>query len=117
GDTRACGTPGQRAAHADAPAAGLGDLAHREPRVCQHVERPGRRLRDGPDLVAAAQPGRIEDVGAGRLVTLPGRDRVVEVGVAADVVLGPRGEREGEAQAARALHGGRDALDGLAEVV
>ena len=64
-----------------------------------------------------AQAGGVEDVGAGPFVGLQARDRVVEVGVAADVVLGARGEHEREAEAAGRLDGGGDPLDRLVEVV
>ena len=44
------------------------------------------------------QAGRVEDVGARGLERQQAGDRVIEVGVAADVVLGARGEREREAE-------------------
>ena len=100
----ATATQVERAADADALRAGLDDLG---------IDRPGcastfTRLRDvashdRADLVAAAQAGRVEHVGARALVGLQARDRVVEVGVAADVVLGSRGEREREVERAGRL--------------
>ena len=68
----------------------------------EHVDRLADRLADRGDLLAAVQPGRVEDVGPRRLVGLQAGDRVVEVGVPADVVLGPGGEREREVEPARA---------------
>ena len=63
---------------------------------------------------ALRRPGRVEHVGAGRLERLQARDRVVEIGVAADVVLGARGQHEREAELARRLGGGGDPLGGVA---
>ena len=66
---------------------------------------------------ALARPGRVEHVRAGGLVGLQARDRVVEVGVAADVVLRARGQREREAEAARGVGRGGHALDRMVGLV
>ena len=59
------------------------------------------------------QARRHEHVGAGLLEGLQALDHVVEIGLAAEEALGPRGERERKRQRARRLRGGRHALDGL----
>ncbi len=63
------------------------------------------------------QSRRVEDVGAGLLERLEAGDRVVEVGVAADVVLGARGQHEGPAERPGRLHGRRDPLERVPGVV
>ena len=110
GDERGDGHPRQGAAHADALPAGLDDLAHDQAAVRQHIDGLGQRVAHRADLPAAAQPGRVEDVGARALVGLQASDRVVEIGIAADVVLGACGEREVEVEAARGSDGRRDPL-------
>ena len=75
------------------------------------------RLADGRDLLGRAEAGRVEAVGAGPLERLESRDRVVEVRVAAEVVLGPRGEHEREGESPRRLHRSGDPLDRVVEVV
>jgi hypothetical protein len=116
GEEAVDGRPREPATDADPLGARLDDLAQRQPRTGEHVDG----LRDGSahrtDLVAA-KPGRVEHVGASAGVRLQTADRVLEVGVAADVVLGARRERERKAQAPRRL-GSRDyPLDGVIAVV
>ena len=84
------------------------------PRLALHADHEADRLRDGgadgADRVEVGQRRREQDVGAGRFVGLQARDRVGEVGRAAEVVLGARGDREaGERQLARGPNRGDDA--------
>ena len=73
--------------------------ATREARQRQHVDRLRDRVAHRADLLDARQARRVEHVGAGLLVRLEARDRVVQVGVAADVVLRARREHERNASA------------------
>ena len=70
----------------------LGDRRHAGKH--QHVDREVDRADDGADVLDRAQSRRVERVGPGLLVGLKPRDRVVEVGVTAQQVLRPRGQRE-----------------------
>ena len=87
-------------------------LRERTPRAA-----PRGHCADSADLVAVAQAGGVEHVGARALVCLEAGDRVVEVAPATDVVLRPRGEREREADSCRRLGRGGDALSRVRRVV
>ena len=67
--------------------------------------------------VHGAQPRRVEDVGAGALVGLQARDRVVEVVDTPDVVLGAAAEHERKRQPARRFGRGGNALGGVRPLV
>src|SRR5205807_6391782 len=58
-----------------------------------------------------------EAVGTGARVGLQSSDRVVEIGIAADMVLGATGEDEGEPEALGGLGRGGNALDRLLELI
>jgi hypothetical protein len=100
--------PRQAATDADPLRAGLDDLCHGHSRKCEDVHRLRDRFADRADLRRRSQAGRVEDVGACSLVRLQPRDRVVEIGVAADVVFGPRRQRERKAESAGRFCGGGD---------
>lgn len=74
--------------------AGGKDLRDDEAAVREHVDRPFDGAAEGRDLLDIGQTRRVEDVRSRGLVGTQSLDRVVEVGVAADVVLGPGGEGE-----------------------
>ena len=65
----------------------------------------------------AREAGGIERVSARGLVGLEAGDRVVQIGIAADVVLGAADEHEREPEPAGGLRGGGDPLGGMAGVV
>ena len=113
------GGPGEAAADADPLRAGPGELAEcqAQPAEGEHVDGLGDRFGDGLDLLGGDQRGRIEDVGARPLERLQARDRVVEVGIASQVVLGAGRESEGEAEPARRLGRGGDPLGGRLEPI
>ena len=83
----------------------------------EHVDRLRQRAAHGTDLVERRQAGRVEHVRAGGLEGLEPGDRVVEVGLAPDVVLGARGERERERQRAHRLDRGGHALGRVLQIV
>src|SRR4051812_39308088 len=113
-----CGSdPGEPTPDADPASACPGDLGHRQVGHRQDVHGQGRRLADRPDLVHGAQSGRVEDVRAGLLVGLQPRDRVVEIRVAADVVLRAGGQHEREAECASGLRRCRDAFRRMVAVI
>ena len=87
----------------------------RQPEACEgeDVDRLRDRAADGLDLVGAAQPGRVEHVRPGLLEGAQPGDRVVEIRVAAQVVLGAGRQGEWEVERPGGLGGGRDALDRL----
>ena len=97
-----------------APAAkiSIAAQAHRE-----DVDRLRDRVADRLDPVDLPDPGRVEHVGARRLVGEKPLDRVVEVGVAAEEVLGPPDEHEREVERPRRVHRRRHPLDCVVEVV
>ena len=76
------------------------------PRLALHADHEVDRLRhrgaDRAHRVEVGQRRREQHVGAGRLVRLQARDRVGEVGLAAEEVLGARGDREPANGSARA---------------
>ena len=80
----------------------------------KHVDGLGGRVAHGADLLRLASQRRVEHIGAGALVGLQARDRVVQVGVVAEVVLGARREREREADLRRGLGGRGDPLGRVA---
>ena len=98
-------------------AAGLRDLAHRHAGHGKHVDGLRGRVADGADLLGLDDQRRVQHVGAGALVGLQAGDRVVEVGVLAEVVLGARREREREADLRRGLGGRGDPLGRVLDVV
>src|ERR671919_633290 len=113
-DERLYGDPRELPADADPLRAGLGDLSNRaEHRKRQDVDRPRDRLAYRPDLLDGLQAGRVEDVGPCPFEREQPLNRVLEVGVAPDVVLRPRREREWERQRARRLDGSCDPFDGV----
>ena len=101
-----------------ADAAHAGGLERGEvPRLALHadheVDRLGHRRADRAHGVEVGQRRREQHVGAGRLVRLQARDRVGEVGLAAEEVLGARGDRESrERQRPRRPHRRGDARRG-----
>ena len=105
--------PRECAADADPLRARLEHLGNREPGHGEHVHGLRERLADDADLLDGGQARRVEDVGTGAFVGLQARNRVVEIWVAPDVVLGARGEHKREAEGARGLDRRRDALDGV----
>ena len=62
------------------------------------------------------QCGGEQHVGAGLLERLQAANRVVQVRIAAQIVLGSCRQHERERQSARGFDGGADALDGLVEI-
>ena len=74
-------------------------------------------LDDPPDVLRAGQPRRVQDVGAGALIGLEPRDRVVEVGAAVQIVLGARGQHQLHRPAVRDLDGRRDSLGRVPELI
>jgi hypothetical protein len=62
-------------------------------------------------------PGANTDIRAGGLEGLEARDRVVQIGVATDVVLGPSRQHEREVEAVCRLGGCRDPIRGVGELV
>ena len=58
------------------------------------TDRLRQRRRHAAHRVQARQGGREQHVGTGLLEGLQAADRVVEIGNAANEVLGPRGQRE-----------------------
>src|SRR5581483_2679281 len=90
--------PREPSADADALRAGGGDLVEAHPRQREHVHRPRDGRADRGDGVGRAQARRIEDVCACGLVGPEARDRVGELGIAADVALRTRRDEERERQ-------------------
>ena len=74
-------------------------------------------MRDGFDLLGRAEAWCVEDVGTGLVEGLEARDRVVEIGIAADVVLGAGSERERKAEGVSGFGCGRYPLDRKVEFV
>src|SRR5919201_1853896 len=113
-DERLYGDPRELPADADPLRAGLGDFSNRaEYRKRQNVDRPRNRLAYRSDLLDGLQAGRVQDVGPCPFEREQPSDRVLEVGVAPDVVLRPRCEREWKRQRARRLDGSCDPFDGM----
>ena len=78
---------------------------------CETASQTARISRVGP------QAGRVQHVGARGAVGRQPGDRVVEVGVAADVVLRSPGEHERERERPRRLRRRGDPLDGVPDLV
>ena len=64
----------------------------------EHVDRLDVASQTARDLIGVPEPRGVQHIGSSALVGLQPRDRVVEVGVAPDVVLRSPGEREREAR-------------------
>lgn len=82
--------PGERAADTDALRTRACELGEAQVTYREDVDRLRDGVTDGADLVQGAQAGGVEDVRARRRERLQARDRVVEVRVAAQMVLGAR---------------------------
>jgi len=107
---------------------GASDRDTADARVCQlcdwryptpheYVERTVDRTQDRAHLLDAAQPRRKEDIGAGLLIGLQPRDRVIEVVAAVRVVLRPRREHKMRRAGVRRRSGRGYALGCHVEVV
>ena len=83
----------------------------------QHADRLGHRFADRADLLVGADPWREQHVGAGLLIGLQAPDRVVEVRVAPEVILGTAREREREVERPSRLRGGGDTRCGALGLV
>ena len=106
---------GERAADADALDSEGGEFGERKLHAGEaHDDIDGtvHGANDGGDVVAGAESGRIEDVGAGLLVGLEAGDGVREVGIAGEKIFAACGEGEGERKSAGGLRGSADALSG-----
>ncbi len=83
----------------------------------QHVDRFGDGVAHRPYLFDAAQSRCVQDVGSHLFESAQSRDGVVDVGIAADVVLGSRGQRERKPQTPRSIDRGGDSLGGVGQLI
>jgi hypothetical protein len=95
----------------------VGDVRQRETGDREHVHRFRHGLAHAADLLGGAQSRRVEDICAGVLERPEAGDRVAEIGIAADVVLGSRCQRERKAKPARRLCRRRDPLDRVVQLI
>jgi hypothetical protein len=102
--------PGETAADADPLRPHTHDVGDAQARQCQDVDRTAHRRAHRAYLAHVAQPGCVEHVRARLLEGLQPLDRVGEVGVVTDVVLGARRESERKAQSTRGLDRSDDSL-------
>ena len=117
-DDRLQGGERERAAHRDPGDPGLGQFGHgRNPLQGQHVDRPVHLADHLADVLETAQARGVEDVGSGLLVGLQPGDRVRQVGVTVQVVLGAGGEHQAARTRVGGLRGRPDAFGRKPEVV
>jgi len=117
GDHRVQRDPGQCTADADAYCAGCGDFVHRQVGAGEHVDGLVRRLADQADLLSGSKARRVQHVRTGLLVGLQPGDRVVEIWVAANVVLGAPRDEKREVEKPGGFARGGDAFCRLRDVV
>src|SRR5207248_3981751 len=82
--------PRQTSADTHPARASGNEVSEGEARDGEHVYRLRNRVADRPDLVDGAQSWRVEDIRPRILEGPETSDRVFELGMAADVVLGSR---------------------------
>jgi hypothetical protein len=95
----------------------LHDLAQRQAAVREDVDRFGHRVAHRADLLAVAQPGGVEDVGARALVGLQAGDGVLESGLPRMWFSARAVRVKGTSRACAGLHGRRHAPGGVLERV
>src|SRR5262249_1875301 len=97
----------------------LADLGQGQTQAAEgeDVDRLRDRVADRLEVVPFGHERGVEDVSARLLVGTEAGDRVVDVWIAAQVVLGPGREREGEVERPRRLDRRGKPLDLLVELV
>src|SRR5438067_12247890 len=83
----------------------------------QHVYRFRNGRTDRSDLLDGAKSGRVQHIGPGLLECLQTSDRVVEIRMVADVILGARRQGERKFEPTCRLGGRGDPLGGVMQVV